>query len=535
MFCSRCGKTLQPEWTVCKHCDMVVGQSRFDGVPYTSAQAKIEPGESAGFEARTYTRTTYTGGDYDEQYDGDVDVATSYRPVYDYHSAPEDIRDDMKAAVMQAKQEEACEDIEDTTVEPETEPEPEIRMPAIDINDIEGFDMSKIKARPIVAKKPAGFSSEVEEYVRKFDAEPERPARRGRHLSANAVVSDDDEEEEKSEVNSDERVTEYVADGEEGMDMIDADIDEDDDYYEDEPRSFDTSKIVKIIIALVVVAALFVGGVYIAPKIISKFGAFKNEATVPVEGVTAELYSKATKLIDEHMGEEYIDGLMATHKNGGYVALNTRLSSDRAAISALVGENPGANDQLFIDAVLKIQDDIGSAVTLDAVEMQTSGSVTSVESQDRWASIKETVASFKAVNSASGLSAIIAGEKIVAELATPTPAPLTTPAPEYPTVSKGDDNEDVKKLQKRLYDLGYLDDEPDGKFGNNTQTAVKLFQQEAGLEVTGVADNATQVLLYSEDAPMTADARITPVPEPTEEPLQPAEVTDTTNDTGAAE
>jgi len=80
---------------------------------------------------------------------------------------------------------------------------------------------------------------------------------------------------------------------------------------------------------------------------------------------------------------------------------------------------------------------------------------------------------------------------------------------------------DVKKMQDRLWELGYLDDDRDGKFGNNTQTAVKLFQQTNGLEVTGTADNATLTLMYSDDAVGTAKARTTTAPvtaAPTETP-----------------
>ena len=73
-------------------------------------------------------------------------------------------------------------------------------------------------------------------------------------------------------------------------------------------------------------------------------------------------------------------------------------------------------------------------------------------------------------------------------------------------------------LQNRLYQLGFLLDDRDGDFGSKTQTAVKLFQQTAGLEATGIADNATLTLLYSDEAPRTEYAQITPSPAPTPEP-----------------
>ena len=141
--------------------------------------------------------------------------------------------------------------------------------------------------------------------------------------------------------------------------------------------------------------------------------------------------------------------------------------------------------------------------------------MTSQDSAQRWTTINDLVNGFGSVSSAQGLSAIVAGERIVAELPTPTPEPAVTQGiltPEYATLSKGDKSEDVQKMQERLWELGFLDDDRDGNFGSNTQTAVKLFQQAAGLDVTGVADNATLTLLYSADAPMTENANITPAP-----------------------
>lgn len=513
MFCSRCGKTLNPEATKCEYCETPIGESRFEGVPYTSAQCQIAPGENqSAYQPRAYTRTTYTGGDYEEQYDGETDVATSYRPVYDPHSVPEEVRDELEAEAEQRRQEE-LEAAQAEEAEREMSEEDIImaQMPQIDINDIKDFDISKIKARPIVAQNPKGFSSEVEEYVRKLEQGPERPARRGRHLSADDPYRDATEPEAPIE---------------------EEEIYDDDDGYYGESRGMDVRRIITIVAVLVVVAALVVAGIYIAPGLLGKF---REEATVPIEGVSLELYNSGIDLIEKHTSQEYIDGVLATYENGGYVALTTRLNSDQAEITALMPENPSTNDQLFIDALSKIQDDIGSAITMDAVEKQSTGVITSQESQERWTSVNESVTGLKAVNSASGLSAIVAGERIVAVIETPTPEPLTTPAPQYTSLSKGDDSEDVKAMQQRLYDLGYLEDEPDGKFGNNTQTAVKLFQQQAGIEVTGVADNETQTALYADDAPMTADAKITAAPEQTDDLLQPAEVSGGADTEGTAD
>ena len=46
---------------------------------------------------------------------------------------------------------------------------------------------------------------------------------------------------------------------------------------------------------------------------------------------------------------------------------------------------------------------------------------------------------------------------------------------------------EIKQLQQWLIDLEYLDDKADGKFGQNTQAAVKAFQKDRGLTADGIA------------------------------------------------
>lgn len=70
----------------------------------------------------------------------------------------------------------------------------------------------------------------------------------------------------------------------------------------------------------------------------------------------------------------------------------------------------------------------------------------------------------------------------------------TTP---YETLQQGDQNEDVLKMQSRLDELGYLDTEYDGHFGEYTAGCVKEFQRVNGLAETGIADAETQRLLFS--------------------------------------
>ena len=59
---------------------------------------------------------------------------------------------------------------------------------------------------------------------------------------------------------------------------------------------------------------------------------------------------------------------------------------------------------------------------------------------------------------------------------------------------------DAKALQQRLIDLGYLRGGADGAFGEKSQAALRQFQAIHGLEATGMPDDATREVLFSERA-----------------------------------
>ncbi len=73
------------------------------------------------------------------------------------------------------------------------------------------------------------------------------------------------------------------------------------------------------------------------------------------------------------------------------------------------------------------------------------------------------------------------------------------------TLQKGSKGDAVVKLQNRLNELGYSVGKADGDFGNKTKMAIEQFQSNNGLEVTGIADEKTQEILYSEDAKGNAE------------------------------
>ncbi len=67
-------------------------------------------------------------------------------------------------------------------------------------------------------------------------------------------------------------------------------------------------------------------------------------------------------------------------------------------------------------------------------------------------------------------------------------------------ISYGEKSDIVKKLQQRLFKLGYLTTEPDGNFGRDTVAAVKLFQSKNGLIADGYVGPTTKAELFSDNA-----------------------------------
>ena len=65
---------------------------------------------------------------------------------------------------------------------------------------------------------------------------------------------------------------------------------------------------------------------------------------------------------------------------------------------------------------------------------------------------------------------------------------------------RGSRGSDVRKLQQRLSNLGYLGGKVDGSYGAKTEQAVRAFQQKNGITVSGVATMFTQAVLFGSDA-----------------------------------
>ena len=90
----------------------------------------------------------------------------------------------------------------------------------------------------------------------------------------------------------------------------------------------------------------------------------------------------------------------------------------------------------------------------------------------------------------------------------PTQPPVTnTPAPAV--MQLGFNGDEVRKLQRKLKELGYYTGSVDGDFGAATDKAVKAFQKANGLTADGKVGSKTESVLYSGKA-VKAGATATP-------------------------
>lgn len=94
----------------------------------------------------------------------------------------------------------------------------------------------------------------------------------------------------------------------------------------------------------------------------------------------------------------------------------------------------------------------------------------------------------------------------LAAISTPTSTPTTGVTRPTRLLYSGCTGDDVKSVQQRLKDLGYLTDKVDGKYGANTVSAMRAFQLRNGLTGSGNGDTATYTILYSVNA-ITAEGK----------------------------
>lgn len=535
MFCSKCGKSLENDAVVCPACGAGVGENRFGGAEdYTAAQFTIAPGQKEFAPIKPYTRTTYTDMPDANQDEEPVSARTTYRPALGVTDVTGDMRRSMKETIKSLKSGRAgtAAAADEPEADPKAAPEAEDVVETAkkevqlseesrrmmdefeqEIRSIEPeVDRESLRPREIRLSNDRGISDDVNAYIRRMEDEQKNKKKTERRRAT--PVYDDLADDEVSQPGS-RRRAESVRSGR-------SQAVSEEDYYEEEEedearQGGSVANIIKIAVAVVVAAMLAFGVIRWIGYIRSK------QDTAPIEGVTGSYYDAGLALIKTYAEDDFIDSRKALYITDGMVTLNNQLGKDVEQIKALMPEEQAANDSTFEAALLKIQENVGNSIIMEGLAGNDIDAAKREELNGFRDIVRDSITSLENARSAAELTAIINGQTI--DVVTETPVPTAVPV-NYDTLSKGSAGNNVLKLQNRLYELGFLKGDRDGEFGSKTQTAVKLFQEKAGIEASGIADAATQERLYADDAP-SADgskpAASTEQPAATPAPVEEAE------------
>ncbi len=502
MFCSNCGKTLRAESATCPSCGAAVGESSMSG--FTSAQSVIAPGETVKAKTRftPYTKISYSTSE--ESGADDIYTQTSYRPRFSGE------REDAQEQPEEAMEETA--ESEETYVQ--EEPAPEEAAPEIDIEPLDESEMPPLE--PAVQK---GISPEIREYMQCVREN------KGKKPSPFVLLKrkEEEPEDEEEEIEDEDLAVFPEEEKEKGEDAPVA--------RRSDKKRLKKSQRDKLLLKkwglrgaiAVVVILLVIGGVILVDNIVN---------TSQIAGVTKDFREKGIALLEQHTTDSYRKNIITLYQQDdkGTLVLNQQ-EADNEAFTEIYPQAPLENDELFLNALLTIQDGIDNVTMMDAIVQATaaSGENTAMQAQSSqmWSVINYAIKRLKTCTNAEELPNIMTEAET--EMATPAPEETPEPVATYTALSKGAQSAEVKKLQQRLFELGYFNGKRDGKFGDVTKRAVKQFQQAAGLTVDGVATSEMQEMLYSEEAPRygikaaeAGNAEPAAV-EPTEVPAEPTE------------
>ncbi|MBE5766301.1 MAG: hypothetical protein E7335_03910 [Clostridiales bacterium] len=540
MFCANCGKTLKADSTSCPFCGAPVGENRFPGHPYTAAQPVIAPGETSKIAAQflPYTRTTYMSPDAQED-EGDVLSRTTYRPVLEEEAVAEEAAPESEAAENAQEAESQSDEggvesifgdasAAQTSAEEAPKAEEEAEDDALDI------DISDIHVEPVVVEEEPEISEMAQRIINGEEPLPVRNERTkrsnltaklpfGRNKDTRPLFSEDEDDEDADDENLansgvyNEPHSETVSDDDDTLDDDNSEGFE----FEDDGRAFrmpslNYASIAKYAAVVIVLIAVFVGGYLWIDYVVSQ----RN--TSPIEGVSRTLFEDGTTYLTTLTEDTYKVEMIALYQSDALSFVN-KVDEKTAEIKAMLPDPARENDQLFINAMLHICENIGSALSVDGMNAAKLANATAEEknqinqtSQNNWTIVQNGIAALKGATTPSVLNNIINSQKVNVNTEPVEPIITEEPKPDlsqYTSLAKDMSSDAVKALQERLIELGWLNDTADGKFGSKTQTAVKFFQQEAGFDVDGIASPELQALLFSEDAP-----RKTPAATPTAAP-----------------
>lgn len=530
MFCSNCGKTLKPGENQCPHCGMPVSESPFSSMSYTAApppeNARPErPARQSEDGYAPVTRTTYTQMDEREQ--GDVYSRTTYRaPLSEEENAPQEPG---PAAGQPVEGESAPMDGESTGQDlSSVVPLDKVYESIPDLE--EGEETAEIPPLPPVNRP--GISEEVRRYMEEAEQErrhaASRPAKK-RFSLFGLMGSDSRQQEEEAPMDADlsEADTQSEPQAQEA-----AGESQETQADKAEPAAAKTAaqkikaigkktsgkkaaagkvpvkKIVGMVVALGVILVVLIQGV--------RYLKYVTTPRAKVPTVSVELYDNGMELIQSHVTDEYRAEIVQLYQQDTSGATATaRQQQELDEIQALLNEDQSQrleDDALFVKALMAIQQNINNACTYDFLAASNASDTQledlKTQADDQWSEVQNLLKRLENATETRDLENLTTGAN---EILTATPEPTPEPEVEYTTLKRGQKNStEVKRLQNRLYELGYFNDVRDGDFGSKTEQAVKRFQKTVGLEADGVATPELQQLLFADDAPVRNTASPNP-------------------------
>lgn len=210
------------------------------------------------------------------------------------------------------------------------------------------------------------------------------------------------------------------------------------------------------------------------------------------------------------------NGLNADGKVGANTVKILYSSSAIAADSSVVTPTPAPSYGIVPTRTLR-DGSTGEDVKSVQTRLMTLGYYTGSVDGNYGSSTVAAVAAFQLRNnlSADGVAGSRTYKKLysssaLSAISTPTSTPTTGVTRPTRLLYTGCTGEDVKSVQQRLKDLGYLTDKADGIYGANTAAAMTAFQLRNGLAGSGNGDTATYNILFSINAVTAGGQQVDP-------------------------
>ncbi len=530
MFCSNCGKTLKPGENQCPHCGMPVSESPFSSMSYTAApppeNARPErPARQSEDGYAPVTRTTYTQMDEREQ--GDVYSRTTYRaPLSEEENAPqepgpaanqpgqgesapmdgESTGQDLSSAVPLDKVYESIPDLEEGEETAEIPPLPPVNRPGIS-EEVRRYMEEAEQERRHAASRPAKKRFSLFGLMGSDSRQQEEEAPMDADLSEAGTQSEPQAQEAAGESQETQAGKAEPAAAKTAAQKIKA-IGKKTSGKKAAAGKVPVKKIVGMVVALGVILVVLIQGV--------RYLKYVTTPRAKVPTVSMELYDKGMELIQSHVTDEYRAEIVQLYQQDtSGAAATARQQQELDEIQALLNEDQSQrleDDALFVKALMAIQQNINNACTYDFLAASNASDTQledlKTQADDQWSEVQNLLKRLENATETRDLENLNTGAN---EILTATPEPTPEPEVEYTTLKRGQKNStEVKRLQNRLYELGYFNDVRDGDFGSKTEQAVKRFQKTVGLEADGVATPELQQLLFADDAPVRNTASPNP-------------------------